>query len=406
MAATFKDKKPASATSHKNGRAIIFKLVIAVLPLYPAVRINLDAAQGQGSTWAVVAIGFVIFGAVCVENAVHGLRGKQVISGALWSLLGVGFLALNVMNALANVAAHSDHFRDQNRAKMVAVSDLSSQRHQLSQRRADQAKVAGEETPEAIEAEAKALKASNAKLWSNTYSCDPAWATRDAAREFCASLADLEKKKAAAVKRDQIDAQIAKLDDKAEAKGDAPSTVDSFADAMAEGFAAFGYSVDDKGKIAITRARDWGKAIGVEILAGFGPSGLLLLLLRAGGHSPKIERPAPQPKPQADPGSKAAQKSAIETVLALPAPHGDPLHSFIARRLEKHEGEMIAAGDLWKLWKEDCHDCGIDIGSQQAFGRAMKKWFAHEKNSGRPRYLNVRIKPKEQASLRLVSNRA
>jgi TnpA family transposase len=31
-------------------------------------------------------------------------------------------------------------------------------------------------------------------------------------------------------------------------------------------------------------------------------------------------------------------------------------------------------------------------GTRQAFGRNFKKWFAHDKNNGRPRYLNVRIK--------------
>lgn len=66
---------------------------------------------------------------------------------------------------------------------------------------------------------------------------------------------------------------------------------------------------------------------------------------------------------------------------------------------------LIAAGDLWRLWQQDCAQLGITPGTQQAFGRQMKKWFAHEKNNGRPRYLNLRAKP-EQATLRLaVSNK-
>ena len=61
-------------------------------------------------------------------------------------------------------------------------------------------------------------------------------------------LAELEAKKAAATKRDEIDAKLAKLDEKAEAKGEAPSTVDSFADAMADGLRAFGYQVEREGQ--------------------------------------------------------------------------------------------------------------------------------------------------------------
>jgi len=65
---------------------------------------------------------------------------------------------------------------------------------------------------------------------------------------------------------------------------------------------------------------------------------------------------------------------------------------------------MMPAGNMWRLWQEDCSRIGIDSGTQQLFGRRMKQWFAHEKNSGCPRYLNVRQKT-ETAGLRLaVSN--
>src|SRR6516225_3016859 len=74
------------------------------------------------------------------------------------------------------------------------------------------------------------------------------------------------------------------------------------------------------------------------------------------------------------------------TTAAIPAPLNDPLHSFIARRLVRFEGEMVAAGKVWQLWKADCEAHGIESGTQQALGRNFKKWFAHEKNNGRPRY--------------------
>ena len=260
MAATSKTKaaatvkNPVSPAGTVSGTVspgvvvVAVRLAIAALPLYPAIRINLDASAGQGSTWAVVAIGFVVFGAVCIENAVHSMRSKGIVVGMLWATLGAGFLALNMMNALANIAAHSDSSRDSSRARIAAAGTVSARQSELSQRRAEQAKVAGEATPESIEAEAKALKAREARLWSASFSCDPNWITKDATKAFCAEVATLEAKHAASVKRDQIDAQIAALDAKADANGAVPSTVDSFADAMADGFAAFGFQVERKGQ--------------------------------------------------------------------------------------------------------------------------------------------------------------
>lgn len=382
------------ATSPKYSSASILQFLIAALPLYPAVQINLDAAQGQGSTWAVVGVSFVVFCAVCIENAAHSTRDRQRLGAILWGLLGTGFLALNIMNALGNVAAHSDHSRDHSRAAMVMAADLAAQRSQLSARRLEQAKVAGEATPESIEAEAKALKAREARLWSASYQCDPQWITKDATKTFCAEVATLEAKKAAAVKRDQIDAQLAKLEDKAESKGEAPSSVDSFADAMAAGLAAFGYEVDEKGKLAITRARDWGKAIGVELLAGFGPSGLLLLLGRAGGNASRAETKKVVPRAK-------APAAALRADEAAPALHGDPMHSFIMRRLERQEGATVAAGEVWRLWQLDCEERGLEAGTQKAFGQNLKKSFAHEKKNNRPRYLDVRIKREQPAQLPL-----
>jgi hypothetical protein len=66
-------------------------------PLVPAVWINLDAARSQGNTWAVFAMASVVFGAVCVENAIE-CRG--VVKRTLFAFLAAFFLGLNIFNAL------------------------------------------------------------------------------------------------------------------------------------------------------------------------------------------------------------------------------------------------------------------------------------------------------------------
>ena len=214
--------KTSKAATIKTGAGNVLRFSLAALPLFPAIKINLDAAAGQGETWAVVGIGFVIFGALAIEHSLHAVRWRQAVTALLWGVLGAGFLALNGMNAIANLASHTDHSRDENRAKMQTAADISRQRDELAERRKEHAKLAGEATPDSIEAEIKASKAANSGLWRASQSCDANSITRDVTRAFCKNLADLEAKKAAATKRDAIDASLAKLDEKAETKGEAP----------------------------------------------------------------------------------------------------------------------------------------------------------------------------------------
>ena len=115
---------------------------------------------------------------------------------------------------------------------------------------------------------------------------------------------ELEAKKAAAVRRDQIDAELAKLDAKdVEAP---PAAVDSYVANMARFLGLLGYTVDDRAKELIAASRDWLKGIGVELLAAFGPAALLTLLSRPA-------HPAPQTAPQ-------AQRKPEEAAKAKPLP--------------------------------------------------------------------------------------
>jgi hypothetical protein len=187
-------------------------------------------------------------------------------------------------------------------------------------------------------------------------------------------------------------------------------TVDSYADAMAEGLAAFGYQVKDKE--TLTTARNWLKALGTELMAGFGPAALLYFMAEIAKEGKRHRSPEPEPREietvsrsrGPDPKPKKPEPKPEPDISPLPGAIDDPHHSFIARRLERFEGSMMSAGDMFKLWMDDCEKMGISPGTQQAFGRQMKQWFAHEKNNGRPRYLNVRAKT-EASGLRLaVSN--
>ena len=142
--ATMKRNGPATiaATVAKAGTGLLsmvatfLKYGIAVLPIYPAARINWDAGIAQNNTTiAIVGIGFAVVGAICIENAVHSLGERRIVSAGGWGGVGLILLLLSFMNALGNFAGHSDHSRDVRSSQQSAAATLSSQRSQLVDRR-------------------------------------------------------------------------------------------------------------------------------------------------------------------------------------------------------------------------------------------------------------------------------
>jgi hypothetical protein len=354
----------AAAKAFKSTAANALRFAVAVLPLYPAIRINLDASAGQGETWAAVGIGFVLFGALAIE---HSLRAGRWHKAALWGTLGATFLCLNAMNAIANLATHTDRARADSQARM-----------DLTERRKEHARLAGEATPDSIAAEIKAAQAASSRLWQASQGCDPNQITRDATRAFCKSVADLEARKAAATKRDAIDIMLATA-----------APMDSFADAMADGLSVLGYQIDEKAKLAITRSRDWSKAIGVELLAMFGPAALLGLL---GCYNPKLQL-------------KTATISDDKRRKPDSSVDGD-IDAFYSAKLKAAHGLAVSAGALFKTWQSWCEEAGVEPGTQRAFSARIQKRLQREPNHGRPRYLNVALKEASHSpGLRLaVSN--
>jgi hypothetical protein len=395
--------------------AMIAKAVVCILPIVPAVRVNLDGAAGQGAAWTTFAIGSVIAGAAFTELA---LEGKGIVRSTLFAILATFFVGLNVLNAIGNAASHSDVSRDAASSQQEKARRLAERRSQLSQGRAEMVAIAGSATPESLEADIRAAKAASSRLWNSSYQCDPSWTTRDATREFCASLAEFEKKKAAAVRRDQIDAQLAALDAKdVEAP---PSAVESYVNNMARFLGALGYAMDDKAKELIASSRDWLKGVGVELLAAFGPAAMLALLARFGRHhalAPQVEPRARRRPEKATKGNAvatvaegaAAALAKIENLAGIvETSQGDDdpeIDDFIGRRLESLQDAFVPAKALFEAWLADCAEQGIEAGSQKAFSKRLQRRVGYDRNNGRPRYCHVKLKLVTHAPLRLaVSN--
>ncbi len=392
-------REPAARPSARIAKGLAVASAWA-LPMLPAVRINLDAAAGQGTAWTTFAIASIAFAAVCVEICVTSAESRHYGRIALYGSLGLLFTGLNVLNAIGNAATHSDHSRDDRSSQIERKQRLARMREQWSQGRKAQFDIAGDATPDAIEGEVQAAKAADAKRWNATEGCDIAKVSAGPTRTFCEAIHKL----AAAKKREELDARIAEID--RDDGGTAPASVDPFADNIAHFIGMLGYAVDTNGKVLISVSRDWGKAVGVELLAAFGPAALLLLFAR------KPERPtlpAALPKAAAKKQQPAISEkskreaSPLETIAPVSGDDPDML-AFIARRLERCDGVSMKAGDLFKLWEEDCSETGISAGSQKAFSPRIRKFFEHDPNNGRPRYRNVQRKSAQPAIRMVVSN--
>jgi hypothetical protein len=408
----------ATATMKGNGLATIgatiTKAGICVLPIIPAVRVNLDAAAGQGEAWTIFAIGSVMAGAVFIELC---LEGRGFVKTALFALLATFFVSLNVLNAIGNAASHSDVARDNASSQLEKKGRIVARRSELSQGRKDQVAIAGNATPDSIQAQIQAAIAADAKRWQASDKCNPDAISQPMTRAFCEGIHQLEAKKAAAIKRDEIDRQLAEIDARdIEAP---PSAIDSYVANIGRFLGLLGYSVNDQAKELIAASRDWLKGIGVELLAAFGPAALLSLLSRPAGHQHQAPQPQPQPARRPEKTAKATvapivaetPENASATVAIVATSHDAEVDAFIGRRLETVQGEFITAAALFKTWQADCAEHGIDPGSQKAFSQRIQRRVGYDRNNGRPRYCHVRlktahVKAAEHPALRLAVNNA
>lgn len=396
-----------------------FRYGLALLPLIPAVRVNLDTAS-QGSTWTIFAIGSVIAGAVFTELS---LEGRGWLKTALFAALAAFFISLNVLNAIGNSASQSDVARDVASSQRSQKERMVARRSELSQSRKEQVAIAGNASPESIEAEIKEAKAANAAILRASQDCDTERLYSDRAKTFCASLAKLEAKKAAATERDKIDVQLAKLDTKLDTKGEAPpAAIESYVANMSRFLAMLGYTVDEQAKELLAASRDWLKGIGVELLAAFGPSALLSLLSSHLSHQPA---PQQQPLPQATRKPEKAAKAIVApmvaetpenasaTVSVNVATSQDPqLSAFRDARLENIHGDDTRSTPVYEAWQQHCTVIGIEPGSQKAFCQRLQALgVGYTRLGNRPRYLNVRLKaapvplhPKTELRLAVVNS--
>lgn len=251
----------------------------------------------------------------------------------------------------------------------------------------------------AYEADIQAKVSADARRWKATNECDPQHTTAGPSMAFCSEIATLRAKLAEARRRDELDAKIAAIDATA-GETEVVTSVDPFADNIADFLAVFGLKLSDETKHALAAQKDVTRSLSLEILAMFGPSAWLLLInaMLAPRQTPVAPAPATPARREKPVSVAPAPVAAMDDTPLVPM--DDPFHAFVAERLEDANGAVMKAGDPWQMWLRWCVDNKHEPGSQKAFGGKMKSRFAWEPNNNRPRYLNVRAKV---PALRLVS---
>ena len=409
--AATKDAKEARHPARHFIATLFATLVVGccwAVPIGVAAKVNLDTVGQLGATWAAVGILTVVLGAISIHNALHE---QGVAKKLLFAVLALIFLAINFSNALANLSLHSEASRDTKKAAQETVATLRKQVSQVSRAREEQAAIAGNATPEAIAADIQAATAQDANRWNSTEHCNPERITAGPSRTFCANLATLAAKKAAAVKRDELDAKLAQLEDELK-RTPAPESVDSFADTVAEMLTLAGYEVDAKTKKLIAVLRDWARAGGLELIGEFGPSILLSLLAYV-----KQGHPEPLQKPVKSRAVAVVAKGEAKDASAAPAlPDGasEPrapsaasddaeIDAFLAACVDFLAGSYVNATPLFTAWQDWCEQHGIEPGTQMAFAKRIKRRITREPNNGRPRYAGIALRTVDTPRFRVVS---
>jgi hypothetical protein len=396
------------------------RYVLAALPMLPALAINVDWSGKTSAAWVLAAVAGIILAPVIIEASRHA---RSWYVGIFLMFVGVFGMYVNGLVAMKTASITSEDEKTRRKNENIRAEQASSQSSQTSQRRSELVKLAGEEPPEVYEQQLNQAIAANPGRWRSTVECNPLKTTLPESVTFCAGISAVKLKLQAAK-------DIKAIDNGPQVTGQATTSEDPFADNFPAFAAGFGVHVD---KANATPHLNGSRSIWLELMDGVGPMAILLLwdvatgAARALAPGRKPPRPAPNPYPRsmlaelrerlagrpmpppAPPAEMSAPppppvdkralraKQAAERAADLQRRHD----IFVADELETFNGVSMASGEPWRMWKARCAARREDAGDRRSFSLRLGKNFSHDPNSGRPRFLNVRAKPKA-AQLTLV----
>lgn len=345
---------------------------LALIWLVPALLFNVDWTGGSGLAHNVAAVGMILGAALIIEVA---MRHSDWVRSPVLIAIALVLIYSNTKQAVRTLSVASEATSEGREARMVAGSQLASQRSRLEERRAAQAKVAGEAAVATLETAVETLKVSEPQRWRQTKGCDPAAVTSSA--EFCQRVAEARTRVTAAIERERIDGELAKLPSATAAAGE---VVPKVADAYIANVIALAGELGLKLTERLVAAEEaMSRALGLELLAAFGPACWLIVMNAAAGAPAGVSRlRAMAKRPNRD-------DAPAETAKA------DWFDRWFADNLELHDGATVFSKELRATpgWPAD--QPGIN---ENMIWARMKKTpgVKHDPNKGRPRYFGIRVR--------------
>jgi hypothetical protein len=347
---------------------------LALVWLMPAIRYNVDWSGNADWGSNAAAVGMIAGTALLIHVA---LAKPTLVRTPAFMVVALFLVYGNTKQAVRTLSLGGEVASEVREARMVAASHLASQRSRLETRRAAQAEIAGEDAVTTLEASVEALKISDPTRWRQTNGCAPDKVTTS--REFCLQVTEARKKVAAAVERDKVDGEIRALPTLSTEV--VPKVADAYVANVISLLSEMGLRPSPR-LVAAEEAMT--RALGLELLAAFGPACWLGFLNFAAGTSTAVSRfKGPTKKLKSD-----------EVSIAPGAPaKADSIDRWIADELELHEGGVAFAKELRATPGWPANHPGMN--EKMVWSRLKNMpGVKHDPNSGRPRYIGLRLRTK------------
>jgi len=358
---------------------MILCIVASMLCLAPSAWINVSVRTQMDGNLAIAAacVASVIIAAICVIAAEIAWRDRRYARLFWLAPVFVILLAFNLSNAIALSGANRTVFTEPRRTAMKDREDFKGRLSALISERSRYRDASASMSPGMIQGQIEAHRLTNQRVWNRTGRCQNV--TRDDSGAFCAELASLKGKLAAAAKAEQLDAKIAALNAKLAETPRYEQVEHPHIEAMTNVYATF-FPLTERTREQVRVASDLLFGVTIEIVAAFGPV-LAFLLLWPGTQDPAKPKREPKAEPKA--GSD-------EEVVAL----------FLNDCTLARQDAKVLAMNLYNAFRAWCADMELEPISQNSFGRHIGKSYTRKKIDGRSAYAGLTLsKP-----VRLVSS--
>jgi hypothetical protein len=355
--------------------------IIAVASLAPSIAINVAHALNDGGSWSllILAVTSVIAAPICLAALPKVFADKRFDLAAGAACILLLSLAFNFSNAVGLAGGERDSRREGRESQIARVNKAEARLSKVQSFVADYRAIAGDGTPEMVDAELIGLRGD--PVFSRSKNC--ADVTLPDSKAHCGKIAEALRRKGAAEQLRELERERRDLVAKLDGWGAAPSSPDAKVDRIAS-LLALMMPITKAGESWVGVGLDVVTALLIELLGAFLPpiAGVLLLPRPDKGpvmadkkplviteSMPPMTMARPEKPRPATPGKSTHSKSPSGNVGSGDIPDGVRL--FADRCLVRRVGANIRGNDLYAAYAADCRRSGMTPENIKRFGLAM-----------------------------------